>query len=1228
MRKVLLLIGFIVPVVSSVSASLLQRLNHGMGRDELHPHDAGAPYKNQRELTRRHLTFRSFDATKNKDPTKDEWSAVVDSVVEDPLEDEGISFSWDKGSDTSRDDGKRSKTTYEDEDPLEDEGIPFFSFEKDSTSEDGTSHPTKDSVVVEEAQDENESCSICGSGYEVTKPDANGINPMDLSVTCEQLERVAEQGVFTKQQCQMLVDMNFDTCGCESTHVAPESTIATTESKEDPQKVPCSICGQGYGITNMDANGIVPEDKSITCGQIQEMAEDGKFTADECEELMKDADIFRTCECQADPHFFHDKGSDSSDETHDNDPPDDTTPVSKTVICSICGKGFAVTNIDAGIDPDVTSLTCGDVQEAAESGKFTADECDELINDFRIFSSCGCETDPLDEIRDRDPPDKDKPSFKPLSCSICGKGFAVTQPDVDGIDPDEPSLTCGKLQEAAEDGKFTADECDELMSNFRLFSSCGCEKDPFEEASHSYDPPVKDLPFSNNVVCSICGKGFAVTNSDANGIDPDEPSLTCGELQLAAEDGKFTADECDELANNFRLFTACECKQDPFYSEDDPPDEIGDSGPPLVSCSICGSGYAVFAPDVNGIDPDQPSLTCGKLQEAAEDGKFTAEECDELANDFRLFTTCGCEVDPLDETLDTDPPPEEDVPRSKPASCDICGEGYVVSKTDEVGIIPEDPSRSCGQVQRAAENGEISADECDALMKDFRLFTTCGCIMDPLDDLPTDNDPPPSKTVVCSICGPGYVVSDPDAYGFDPDDPSLTCGDVQDAAVDGKFTADECVELKNDVRLFNTCGCEPDVFGQIQEKEGNSEDSSGDRSPCSVCGAGYMVTMANVDGIYYGGSSRTCGQVQEAAEDGKFTSEECLDLMNSNDIFVACGCAPDPAQSRTESRPTSSSNGGVDIPSFDSSEEESSVSGGGGGGGDCELSVTVKCVPPKDSGHDSEESCAEYFIPESNEPVSTPLELDFQFQGGLCHTDSDAPQGANKYLCQDFNGGATVVLEDSNYIEAFPPREMGALYYYQGNVQIGGTLNFTNHDTGAPLDEEILILVYSDSTKTELLQMIVFQTNTKTDLTLGDMYGSLQLLSFSNSDSVSDANLNLTVDQKKNITVQVTITNLGSEDVHVDHAVTFVEQSSREVVGNGGENDDIVLRASGQEGVTLVQKFIVDSILQARIISLSATVSGHDSHMNTCVAFGETSIVIPEYGHNNDHGDPPPDENS
>jgi hypothetical protein len=151
----------------------------------------------------------------------------------------------------------------------------------------------------------------------------------------------------------------------------------------------------------------------------------------------------------------------------------------------------------------------------------------------------------------------------------------VTNPDAKGIDPEDISITCGDVQEKAEDAKFNVDECADLMNNVDIFKACGCVQDPYwtpsdaddktDEADEKNDKNAKNgdneskeedilqLPdMSSNIVCSICGAGYVVTMPDATGIDPDDEAITCGEVQELAEAAKFTAEECASLLNRCR----------------------------------------------------------------------------------------------------------------------------------------------------------------------------------------------------------------------------------------------------------------------------------------------------------------------------------------------------------------------------------------------------------------------------------------------------------------------------------------------------------------------------------------------------------------------------------------------------------------------------------------------------------------------------------------------------
>mmetsp|Transcript_9637 Transcript_9637/g.16043 ORF Transcript_9637/g.16043 Transcript_9637/m.16043 type:complete len:147 (+) Transcript_9637:1-441(+) len=142
-------------------------------------------------------------------------------------------------------------------------------------------------------------------------------------------------------------------------------------------------------------------------------------------------------------------------------------------------------------------------------------------------------------------------------------------------------------------------------------------------------------------------------------------------------------------------------------------------------------------------------------------------------------------------------------------------------------------------------------------------------------------------------------------------------------------------------------------------------------------------------------------------------------------------------------------------------------------------------------------------------------------------------------------------------------------------------------------------MVYEDSTKQALLQMMIFHTKCRSDLSLGDKYGSLQLMSFTN-DVVG------TPSMYKNVTYAVTITNVGSQSVRVGHVISIADQEAKDLLGGSGGP---MLGRHASESIA--ETMLVD-LGHARKISASATVSGYDKSLNTCVSFGEMDIVVPE----------------
>lgn len=270
----------------------------------------------------------------------------------------------------------------------------------------------------------------------------------------------------------------------------------------------------------------------------------------------------------------------------------------------------------------------------------------------------------------------------------------------------------------------------------------------------------------------------------------------------------------------------------------------------------------------------------------------------------------------------------------------------------------------------------------------------------------------------------------------------------------------------------------------------------------------------------------------------------------------------------------------------------------------CMLQVDMSCLPPLSDDDDGDNetktssSCEEHLVPEYTTCDSGPTELVFKFNGGICN-NYNQPQDAALYFCQDFGEGPAFGLSETNYIEALPPRKVGDVYF-EGQVSVGDT--FRAQDTlgnGGILDEEILVMVYADSTKEVILQIMVFHTKCQADLTLGDKYGSLQLMSFTN-DAAGTPTMYM------NITYQVTITNMGSDLVHIGHVITIEDQMAKDLLGG---NKGPILEAGGSESVQ--QNMLID-LTHARTLSTSATISGRDDRLNTCAGFGVMQTIIPD----------------
>ena len=129
----------------------------------------------------------------------------------------------------------------------------------------------------------------------------------------------------------------------------------------------------------------------------------------------------------------------------------------------------------------------------------------------------------------------------------------------------------------------------------------------------------------------------------------------------------------------------------------------------------------------------------------------------------------------------------------------------------------------------------------------------------------------------------------------------------------------------------------------------------------------------------------------------------------------------------------------------------------------------------------------------------------FLFNGGDC-SQSFITDGADlaEFSCTDFNGGPGSQIGDRYYI--YTTNEKGDKYYQDDYVTVGDSFVHQLPDQsaihGGP---QATMSIYTDETKTTLLQQVVFNQYCQNGLELGDKFGSAQLIEWATEDQVSQS---------------------------------------------------------------------------------------------------------------------------
>jgi plastocyanin len=170
---------------------------------------------------------------------------------------------------------------------------------------------------------------------------------------------------------------------------------------------------------------------------------------------------------------------------------------------------------------------------------------------------------------------------------------------------------------------------------------------------------------------------------------------------------------------------------------------VGATEPPATSaCNVCGDGNMVTTPDVVVTIPTQADRTCAEYEAASSAGAIDTTQCQQL----QPFTSAACGCAPMDGVIAT-APPEPDVNPSPnateaPSTCNICGDGNMVTTPDVVVSVPTQDDRTCSEYEAAASAGAVNATQCQQLQP----FTSAACGCSPMDGVIATDTPEPDVT--------------------------------------------------------------------------------------------------------------------------------------------------------------------------------------------------------------------------------------------------------------------------------------------------------------------------------------------------------------------------------------------------------------------------------------------------------------------------------------------------
>jgi hypothetical protein len=204
-------------------------------------------------------------------------------------------------------------------------------------------------------------------------------------------------------------------------------------------------------------------------------------------------------------------------------------------------------------------------------------------------------------------------------------------------------------------------------------------------------------------------------------------------------------------------------------------------------------------------------------------------------------------------------------------------------------------------------------------------------------------------------------------------------------------------------------------------------------------------------------------------------------------------------------------------------------------------------------------------------------------------------ESKSHYLCRDFNGGPTSDSDNENYIVAAAPRRVGN-QYFADTVKLGSVISLQDVQEGHTLMEEIMVMVYADSSMDTLLQLMIFKSSCQGDIGLGDDFGSIELVTFTN-------HVQQTMTSRATAMYEISIVNHATEETTLTDVVTLVDNVHHDLwMSLKGESI-----APGKR-LSIVEEMTVDLWSSVKEHYVTAFVSG-EIPGHRCSSVGQIDIV-------------------